>query len=178
MSFDTSLFNLFHSLAGKNTFLDIIVVIFAEYFPYIVILGIVVGVLAKKDSRARFHEIILIGLSAILARGILTTLIKFIVDRPRPYIALSFTPLITSPDSAFPSGHATFFFAVAMAVWYLNRRWGNWLFLSAILIGLARVVAGVHWPLDILAGALIGVISAIIVRSLIPYPKKASSTSV
>jgi membrane-associated phospholipid phosphatase len=43
------------------------------------------------------------------------------------------------------------------------RTWGVIFFLGAILMGLARVVAGIHWPYDIFGGALIGIISSVLV---------------
>lgn len=64
---------------------------------------------------------------------------------------------------AFPSGHTASIFTLAGVLMIYSRH--NWqrtgLFLFALLVGVARIAVGVHWPLDVLAGAIIGLLSAI-----------------
>ena len=81
--------------------------------------------------------------------------------RDRPFADHEVSLLFYRPtDSSFPSNPAAAMFAIAAAVWVFNRRIGLALFLGAGLYGLARVYAGVHYPLDIVAAALIGVVAA------------------
>ena len=54
-------------------------------------------------------------------------------------------------------------FGIAAAVWGINRRLGTILFAVAGTFGFSRVVAGVHYPLDVLASALIGILVAYVV---------------
>lgn len=79
--------------------------------------------------------------------------------RPRPYQdhPLGIVPLLShTHDASFPSDHATAAFAIAFGVLFVARRAG-WLFLAwAALIAVSRVLAGMHYPTDVLAGALIG----------------------
>jgi undecaprenyl-diphosphatase len=51
-----------------------------------------------------------------------------------------------------------------MAVWYANRKWGIVYLILVALMGVARIYVGVHWPLDILGGAAIGILSAMIIH--------------
>ena len=61
-----------------------------------------------------------------------------------------------SHDPSFPSDHATAAFAIAFGILFVARRTG-WLFLAwAALIGISRVLAGMHYPTDVLAGAVVG----------------------
>ena len=64
--------------------------------------------------------------------------------------------VLTDSAWSFPSGHATFFFAMATAIYLYNKKWGIWFFVGAILISIGRVIAGLHYPSDILGGAIIG----------------------
>ncbi|GIW44049.1 MAG: ion channel protein [Candidatus Binatia bacterium] len=80
--------------------------------------------------------------------------------RPRPRILVGLDPEL-SPGwaewSAFPSDHATLFFALALGLWYVHRRLGWVALLHAIVVvSLPRVYLGLHYPTDILGGALIG----------------------
>ena len=62
--------------------------------------------------------------------------------------------------------------ALAFAVWFIDRRWFLWFLAVTVLMGLARIFVGVHWPLDILAGALVALTSAVIIRWILPRPDK------
>ena len=98
------------------------------------------------------------------------------IPRERPFATLGFSSLIPAEaSSAMPSGHAAFYFSLAFAVFLMNRRWGTVYFALAAVIGVARVAAGVHYPMDILVGAAIGLVSGYVVWKLLaPYlPPKA-----
>lgn len=166
--FDRTLFDFFHQFAGKNSFLDLLGIFFATYAGYFAVLAVLVWFVTERDWRRRFNAIALVALAAIISRGIIAEILKFAFARPRPGVALKFVPLIDAPQSfAFPSGHASFFFAVAFAVWLLNRKWGNWFLAAAALISIARVFVGVHWPLDVAGGALVGIVGAFIAKQLL-----------
>jgi undecaprenyl-diphosphatase len=89
--------------------------------------------------------------------------------RPRPFAAIATVRLLINKsalDKSFPSDHAALAFALAGAILLINRRWG-WTFIAiAALISIARVYVGVHYPSDVLAGALIGLICAYLVHRL------------
>ena len=65
-------------------------------------------------------------------------------------------PLFPETGFAFPSGHATFFAALAISIFFLNKKVGYIFIFFALLIGLARIMAGVHFPIDILGGFILG----------------------
>jgi undecaprenyl-diphosphatase len=74
--------------------------------------------------------------------------------------------LIRPLDGAFPSGHTAESFAVAVTVFMHDRRLGWWFLAAALIIGVARVVANVHYPIDIVGGAFLGTIVAVIIERL------------
>ena len=168
MSFDQSLFEAIHSVVGTFQILDVAAIFFAEYFPYLLVIVFVFFLFLERNWKVRFYAFALAALSTILARGIVAEVIRFFYFRPRPPAVFSIEPLIHLPSSAsFPSGHAVFFFALATSVFFMNRRWGIWFFIAAFVMGVARVFVGVHWPLDILGGAALGIASAVAVQYIL-----------
>jgi undecaprenyl-diphosphatase len=94
--------------------------------------------------------------------GAVVNIAKIAVDRPRPAehfaphgIAIS-TPTGTPPDRSFPSGHAQTAFGTAVYLSCMYPAAAPVLLALACLVGLSRVALGVHFPLDVLVGALCG----------------------
>jgi undecaprenyl-diphosphatase len=84
--------------------------------------------------------------------------------RARPFVEQGFTPLIEhSPSASFPSGHATFFFALGTVLYLYNKKAGALFLLAAAILSAARVAAGLHWQSDIIAGAAIGIVAGVLV---------------
>ena len=89
--------------------------------------------------------------------------IGFVYFRPRPFADhADIHALIakSSLDKSFPSDHAAIAFALAMAIGMTDRRWGAWFFGAACLVAVGRVLVGVHYPSDVVAGALLGCVAA------------------
>ncbi len=88
-------------------------------------------------------------------------LLKNLVARTRPYYVVEgLIPLIKKPSEfSFPSGHAGSSFASACALYRnLPKKYGIWFLALAIFISLSRLYVGVHYPSDVLAGAITGII--------------------
>lgn len=164
MFVDLWLFSFLHGLAGVSPILDSIIVFFAAYFPYLLIL-IFVGLVffSAYPKREKLEILFVTAFSSLVARFGAVELIRFFIHRPRPFLTLSFQPLLSESSWSFPSGHATFFFGMAMAVYLYNKRWGSWFFAAATLICLCRIISGVHYPSDILGGAFVGIVVAYLV---------------
>lgn len=96
-------------------------------------------------------------LGTLLAVG-LNQPIVHAVSEPRPYTVLphALTLVSRSTDPSFPSDHATMAGAVAVGVWLANRRLGIVATALALLMALTRVYVGAHWPLDVVAGLVVG----------------------
>lgn len=158
MTLDTQLFYLFNNLAGQSLFFDTVVVFLASYLPYILIIPLL-GFLffSQYPKREKLHTLLVVGISAIIARFGITELIRLFYHRPRPFLVLPVHQLLTDTSWSFPSGHATFFFAMATAVFLYNRKVGTVFFVAVILITISRVIAGIHYPSDIVGGAIIGI---------------------
>lgn len=102
---------------------------------------------------------VMVTAGCVWTSDLLATALKTLFDRPRPFTVIAEPdPLITGTVGAsFPSGHAATSAAGALILSVLVGRgvW-RWLVPLALLIGFSRVYVGVHYPGDVLAGALLG----------------------
>jgi len=122
------------------------------------------GILEIFAARAGFL-FVAIGLPSLF-----DTIIKRLIGRARPYVGthddpFAYMPFIWRADYAsMPSGHSTTAAAAAIAIGAIWPRARPVVWLYALLIMLARVVMNVHHPSDVIAGALVGVVGALMVR--------------
>lgn len=98
------------------------------------------------------------------AAFVVGTLVRRIIDRPRPYTALGFTPLFPKdkPGQSMPSRHCFSAAAIAGAAWFVIRPLGLALAVLAVVIAVCRVVTGVHYISDVLAGLAFGAVFAVV----------------
>lgn len=153
----------------------------------LLLLSAVSGYLAwRRAPVAVFRGVFVSGLLAFIGSGLLAQAMKRAVPRLRPS---NLPDAIVAPDerifhNSFPSGHTTTAFALAMWVFLLTHRtryrwWGYGALVLAGLVGLSRIYRGVHYPADVLAGALLGVLWGALIyftrRSLLYPPARESS---
>ena len=83
---------------------------------------------------------------------------KNLFARTRPYDVVEVDLLVAKlHDFSFPSGHTLVSFEAATALWFYHRKWGVAAFVLAALIGLSRLYLFVHYPTDVLVGAVLGI---------------------
>jgi undecaprenyl-diphosphatase len=149
-------FEKINSLAGLNSWLDSFFIFCAVWLGYLVLFAL--AVLLFTDRRRYLKTALIAVISAGVSRFVIVTLIRLFYDNPRPFLVLSNVNQLIAHEasSSFPSGHTTFYFAIAAGTYLFEKKWGIIFFVSAVFIGFARIIVGVHWPLDILSGAVIG----------------------
>jgi undecaprenyl-diphosphatase len=164
-----ALFEKINNLASAYKSLDWAGIFFADYLLYIVGAAILI-ILFVKHTRLMAISILV---SVFLSRIIIAEPLKQIFHRARPYVSLENVRKLVAENSdyaSFPSGHAAIFFAIATAIFFFNRKLGIFSFVIALLVGVARVYVGVHWPIDVVVGAFVGIIAGIITNKLIILP--------
>lgn len=168
MSLNDKIFYLFNSLAGKNTFADSLIVFVGDVLPWILIVFTIFYFLFFRKNVKKFTVIVsMIGIASFV-----TQFLKWqIFLHPRPFVVLPDVVQLINISSfdSFPSGHATIFAALATGIFIYNRKLGIIFAIAALLIGLARVIAGIHYPLDVLTGFGIGFVMAILSYKLMAY---------
>lgn len=173
---NNQIFFFFYNFAHKSFFFDQMAIFFAQYFPYLVIFLAIIFLLfhhevfsESKPFKAltqKWKEIFFISLSVLVA-WLFAILLKIIFVVPRPFISLNnIVPLLRPADFSFPSGHSAFFMALAVAIFLCHKKAGYLFLIFALLIGIPRIIIGVHYPFDILGGFLFGgLVSYLLIKS-------------
>ena len=113
----------------------------------------IVMLCTKRYRRGGIAITIALALSFLIGN----LLLKHLIDRVRPFVTYPMTLLIAVPaGSSFPSAHTLSSFAAAMAIWRTERRLGIPAMILAALIAFSRLYLYVHYPSDVLAGAILG----------------------
>jgi undecaprenyl-diphosphatase len=122
------------------------------------VIGLVVALVWR-----RVMPFALVVLAVAAADGI-ATLLKVAIGGTRPSDKGS---LVTIPHShSFPSGHTAVAFAAAVVLSWLVPRAAPAFFVLALAIGYSRIYIGVHWPLDVVGGAVTGLVTALLLLAV------------
>lgn len=165
MNLDLLIFQKINSLAEKSVCFDSLAIFCAEYLGYILIIVLVLFLL--KNYKKYWQVVVKALTAAVLSRFVITEIIRFFWNRSRPFVENHVNLLINqSIEPSFPSGHASFYFALSTVVFFFNKKLGILFLLVSALISVSRIFVGVHWPSDILAGTLIGIFSGWLITKI------------
>jgi undecaprenyl-diphosphatase len=169
MTWNVATFSAINGLAAHTAWLDPAMAAFALWGG-LVLLVLILG-LAWWRHRDRYLRAGLTGVAAVIALGV-NQLVGALWFEARPFVALhGVTMLLAHPaDNSFPSDHAAIAGALAVGTLWVARRWGIAAVLVAVLLGFARVYAGMHYPLDVIAGLAIGALVALVVVGVLATP--------
>ena len=161
------LFLFIYHLLGPDSYVTGFTVFLGNWFPYLLILFALVYELFIRDDDDTVRSMLRIYTPPLLVLG-MTEFFKLFFSAPRPFAILEIPYAITvfDPYGSFPSSHSAFFASLAVTMYFCNPKLGKWYLLSALLIGIARIGAGVHWPLDVLAGLIFGLVVGYIIEKI------------
>ena len=159
---------VFISKTMKNTFFDIVMPVITDLGNWIWLF--IAGWLVLFIFGGRRGKLACIAaLAAVLiADNFNSYILKPFFGRVRPNILLEGKQLLKNatghvPSPSFPSGHATNIFTAAMVYSKYYIRYSPICFLIAFLVGFSRIYVGVHYPLDIVGGAIFGILWALMI---------------
>ncbi len=126
------------------------------------------------DGRVQKKQVFHALLATIIALAV-SQLLKDLFPTVRPFILYSIPAktFTTHTDAAFPSSHTAVAFGLATSIWPHHKKAGIAFILSAVFVGIGRVLGNVHFITDIIGGAFIGVSVALIIDKLNIYDSLA-----
>ena len=142
----------------KNKFRSKSIKILCKYSPILVVLIYVctiVSLYLKNDKRLILF-LIIPALDLIFV-----SVFRKALNKPRPYDVYDYEPLTDykkGKGQSFPSRHTASAFIIAMACLYLNLTYGLIMIIIALIVGASRILTGVHYPKDVIAGALVSIL--------------------
>jgi undecaprenyl-diphosphatase len=141
----------------------LIIRFFASFLIWFLIFGLFV--LFFIDGKIKKEQVLHALFSALLA-WLIALAIKYFFPTVRPYIISGAEAgvLIPPVNPSFPSEHTVIAFAVSLTIFMHDKKVGLMFMISSLFIGIARVIAQVHYPIDILGGAVVGSMAAVIVE--------------
>lgn len=164
-----SLFFLIFGLSNHSPILDTLMIFGARFIIYLTFLLMFILIFKGGGKERRVFILAIICLPIIV---ILIKAIHLFFFEPRPFVTYHFLPLIPyEQDASFPSRHISLMSAIAFAYWYFKSQWTPIFLLLLAWVAVSRVYVGVHFPIDILGGILVGIVSLIISKQILNFLK-------
>jgi undecaprenyl-diphosphatase len=159
---DLWLFQWLNGLAGRWPLFDLMVQLLVNDYTVTTSLALLLFGLwftgQPPAARSRNQRAVVVATLAILLANAIVKGFNLVYFRPRPFVTHPVVLLFYQPtDSSWPSNPAATVFAMASVIWLHNRKIGAISLMLSGLMVVARVIAGVHYPLDVVSGILIGV---------------------
>lgn len=181
---DIRLFYLINR-SGQNSFFDVFMPFMSDLSNFYIPIGLLWLYLLIKNSVTTRTVAVAILLLIAISEGMSSDVLKPVFDRPRPFHSQSgvhlydrmhktwqvtgeLSQVIRGESHSLPSSHATNIFAAAFFLSFFFRSAWPLLYLIACIVGYSRVYLGVHFPMDVVAGGIVGTFCA----ALLAWPSR------
>lgn len=117
-----------------------------------------------KQSKPTQKKVFILGLVCLPVAYAIAKIVSLFYYHPQPFVVENFTPLIPhDPDNGFPSDHTLLAAALAAVIFPFSKKVSGLAWLLTILIGIARVLGGIHYPVDIAGSIAIAIMAGVLI---------------
>jgi len=143
------LFNLIYSLNNFN-YINYICLFFSYLYIYLLAFLLIIWIIYIVKRKMYFFSLLFLS---TFFTWFIAELIKNITAIARPIVS---NPIIIEKGFSFPSQHTAIVTVLGVVIFSLNKKLGILILISALFVGLSRIVLGVHYPVDVLGGWVLG----------------------
>jgi len=160
-------FRVINDLGKEYDSLNPIAIFIADYMVYVLLIGLIVYWFTRTNQN---RMMVIQSVFAFVLAEVLGKIAGLFNSHFQPFVELPHVNKLIehAVDNAFPSDHSILFFSVCFSIWLVRKKEG-WVWLTvACLVGVSRIWVGVHFPGDVLTGALIGICAALFAYWIVP----------
>lgn len=167
---DVSVFRFING-SLQNSVLDVLMPFITDlnrHTSVLVVVGLLLVLLFIKGGNKGKYAVVALAFGILFSDQLNSSVAKFILARPRPCHVLPYVHLLVGCGSgfSFPSSHAVNNFCGAVILSFFFPQAAVWLYSFAAIVSFSRVYVGVHYPSDVLGGAVIGIVCGLIIIAL------------
>lgn len=163
---NSNLFKMINNLGKQYTDLNPFFVFIAEYMIFFLALAVLMFLFSRNNKN---RIMVFCAFIALVISEILAKIAGQFHSNYQPFAELpNVNKLVEKAvNNSFPSDHTIIFFSFCITFWLFKRGWGFLWGILAVLVGISRIWVGVHYPADVLVGAIISTVSAMIVYKIV-----------
>ncbi|WP_459501345.1 undecaprenyl-diphosphatase [Bacillus sp. C1] len=162
---DYEWFSFINDKVQQYPLIDHVMIVFAEYVQYAFVLLLI---LLWIKNKPHFRVIAFQAMVAFTLAYSINRIIEIFIYRDRPFVSHNITQLVEhAANSSFPSDHATSAVVIAATLLLSGYRFKYTWFFLALVVAFSRVWVGVHYPFDVIAGCIHGVLLALFTKYVV-----------
>lgn len=156
------LFRMINDIGKQQTYLNPTLVFIAEYMVFFLAIAIIIFWFTRIHKN---RMMVICGTITFVLAELIGKLVGKVHSNNQPFAELpNVNKLIEKAvNNSFPSDHTILFFSFCVTFWLFSKKLGYLWVVLAFLVGISRIWVGVHYPADVIVGAIISIVAALIV---------------